>query len=48
MDRYPKIKLQYEKLVQAVNHAEQKERDPLKLEYLEWLRRKLEAIDVGN
>ena len=48
MDRFPKIRQEYEKLVMAVNQAERKEQDPNRLEYLHWLRVQLEAIDVDS
>lgn len=48
MDRFPKIKQQYEKLVMVVNQATRKETDPNKLEYLEWLRQQLEAIAIDS
>lgn len=46
MELFPKIHMQYEKLVMAVNQAERKETDQLKLEYLSWLRHQLEAIGI--
>lgn len=48
MDRFPKIKMQYEKLIMVVNHAERKETDSNKLEYLHWLRTQLEAITIDD
>lgn len=48
MNDYPKIIQQYEKLLMTVNHAQRKEHDPNRIEYLEWLRHQLEAIAIDE
>lgn len=48
MDRFPKINQQYEKLIMVVNQAERKETDPIRGDYLHWLRTQLEAIAIDE
>lgn len=48
MEEFPKIQMQLDKLVMVVNHAERKETDPNKAEYLHWLRTQLEAIAIDE
>ena len=48
MGEFRNIDNQFDKLMMLVSQTEQKEKDPHDLEYLEWLRRKLEAILVES
>lgn len=48
MEDFPKIQMQFDKLIMAVNHAERKELDPNRVEYLNWLRAQLEAIAIDE
>ena len=48
MGEFRNIDNQFDKLMMLVSQTEQKEKDPHDLEYLEWLRGKLEAILVES
>ena len=48
MGEFRNIDNQFDKLMMLVSQTEQKAKDPHDLEYLEWLRGKLEAILVES
>ncbi|MGI6110467.1 MAG: hypothetical protein ACOYB8_11585 [Eubacteriaceae bacterium] len=48
MKDFKNIDYQFDKLVMLVSQSAQREKDPHDLEYLEWLRSKLEAILVES
>lgn len=48
MSQFKNIDYQFDKLLMLVSQAASREKDPHNQEYLDWLRTKLEAIQVES